>query len=168
MRWRNQRFGSLKCLRDSEIQEFREQTREIKNRVQQDQILTEEAKSILYSNWYYLAIWSLAAIPDFQNFDSLVERLKINKKKAREALEFLKKYVLVIEDENGNLKNGPTLVHLPLSLSSAAWDALFSGDVHSKFMSVEKLFDAEIYKFGQIKLGAVRAVRNFLKFAIDN
>ncbi len=95
-----------------EILELREQAREIKNRVQQDHFLTDEAKSILYSNWYYLAIWSLTAIPDFQNLDAIIERLKINKKKAREAIEFLKKYALVIEDENGRLKNGPTLVHL--------------------------------------------------------
>ncbi len=95
-----------------EILEVREQAREIKNRVQQDQVLTDEAKSILYSNWYYLAIWSLTAIPEFQNLEAIIERLKINKKKAREAIEFLKKYALIIESENGNFKNGPTLVHL--------------------------------------------------------
>lgn len=95
-----------------EIGEVKEQAREIKNRVQQDQVLTEEAKAILYSNWYYLAIWSLSAIPDFQNIEAITERLKITKKKAREALEFLKKYGLVKEGENGQLKNGPTLVHL--------------------------------------------------------
>lgn len=94
-----------------EIEELREKSREIKNRVQQNIALTEEVKSVLYSNWYYLAIWSLTAIKEFDNLEAIIDRLKLNRKKAREALDFLIKYSFVL-DEDGHLKVGPTLIHL--------------------------------------------------------
>ncbi len=100
-----------------EIEELREQSKEIKNRVRQDAALTEEAKSVLYSNWYYLAIWSLTAIKEFDSIDAIVERLNLNKKKAREALDFLLKHGLVKESENKKLSVGPTLVHLEAGAS---------------------------------------------------
>ncbi len=100
-----------------EILELRAQSQEIRHRVQQTTVLSEEAKTTLYSNWYYLAIWSLTAIPGFDHLDILSERLHIPKKKAREAIDFLLKHSLVIEDESGKLKIGPTLIHLEASSS---------------------------------------------------
>lgn len=95
-----------------EINEIRKQSQEISHRVSQNVQLTEDAKTTLYSNWYYLAIWSLTAISGFENIENICERLSLNKRKAREALDFLLKHSLVIEDEFGKLKVGPTLIHL--------------------------------------------------------
>ncbi len=41
----------------------------------------------------------------------------MTKKKVREAIDFLPKYSLIIEDEFGKLKIGPTLIHLDSSSS---------------------------------------------------
>ncbi|MEK6772528.1 MAG: TIGR02147 family protein [Bdellovibrionota bacterium] len=95
-----------------EIEEMRTQSREIRNRVQQDVKLNDEAKAILYSNWYYLAIWSLTAIKGFENLEAIAERLDLNKTQTREALDFLIKFSLVKVNDKGELTVGPTLIHL--------------------------------------------------------
>jgi len=95
-----------------EMEESRLKAKEISNRVKQNFALTDEVKSVLYSNWYYLAIWSLTAIEDFSGLESVATRLGVSKKKTREALDFLLRYSLVIEDQEGRFKVGPTLVHL--------------------------------------------------------
>jgi uncharacterized protein (TIGR02147 family) len=99
-----------KVLED-ELAELRQNVRELKHRVRQTHELTAEAKATLYSNWYYLAIWSLCAIDEFSNIDSIVERLKIPRSKASAAIEFLTAYGLIILQE-GRFKVGPTLIHL--------------------------------------------------------
>lgn len=100
-----------KKILEEEIEELRLRSNEIKTRVQQTHELTSEAKAILYSNWYYLAIWSLTAISKFNTVDTISEKLNLSRRKIIDALEFLKKYSLVIE-KNGNLQVGPTLIHL--------------------------------------------------------
>jgi uncharacterized protein (TIGR02147 family) len=107
------RAGShrYKKILEEEITEFQIRAREIKSRVPQDKELTEEAKAILYSNWYYLAIWSLTAIPGFETIDVITERLQISRTKANQALEFLEKHGLV-KSTNGKLSIGATLIHL--------------------------------------------------------
>jgi uncharacterized protein (TIGR02147 family) len=95
-----------------EITEARASAREITSRVKQNFIITDEVKSILYSNWYYLAIWSLTAIEGFSDVETIAARLGLNKKRVREAIEFLLKYSFILEDQNGLLKVGPTLIHL--------------------------------------------------------
>lgn len=107
------RAGSYKYKRilKEEIEERRLLANKIKNRVAQNRELTDESKSVLYSNWYYLAIWSLTAIKGFDNAEVISERLGLSKKKTREAIEFLLKHSLIVEDES-KLHVGPTLIHL--------------------------------------------------------
>lgn len=95
-----------------EIVEARTHAREIQNRVIQNRKLSDETKAILYSNWYYLAIWSLTAIPGFDNIVPIAERLHLPLKKAREALDFLLQHQLVLQGDDGRLSVGPTLIHL--------------------------------------------------------
>ncbi len=110
------RAGShrYKKILEEEMAELQMRAREIKSRVPQDRELTEEAKAILYSNWYYLAIWSLTAIPGFETIDLITERLQISRAKANQALEFLEKHGLV-KSTDGKLSIGPTLIHLESS-----------------------------------------------------
>jgi uncharacterized protein (TIGR02147 family) len=116
------RAGSLiyKERLHEEIIEMQERSKEIANRVKQDFKMTEEVKSIFYSNWYYLAIWSLTAINGFNDLNSICERLKINKRKAKDAIEFMIKNSIIIEDNKGRLTVGPSLLHLESSSSQIA------------------------------------------------
>lgn len=92
------------------IDEFQREAKEIKNRVAQNVKITDETKAVLYSNWYYLAIWSLTAIED--SVSAIADRLQLPKGTVSEALQLLIKCGLVVEKENGKLAVGPTLVHL--------------------------------------------------------
>ncbi len=107
------RAGSVryKHVLEEEREVLRRQARDLKSRVHQTKELTEEAKAVLYSNWYYLAIWSLTAIPGFDNVDSLAQRLGLSRSKVSQALALLLKHGLVVESK-GRLKIGPTLLHL--------------------------------------------------------
>jgi uncharacterized protein (TIGR02147 family) len=97
-----------------QIEEQQQYSKEIKSYVAQNIEINEEKKSVLYSNWYYLAIWSLTAIEGYDSIDAIADRLKINRSKANEALQFLLKIGMVI-DQGGKLKVGPTLIHLESS-----------------------------------------------------
>jgi uncharacterized protein (TIGR02147 family) len=97
---------------EEEIEEMRGLSRELSNRVKQNFRFTDEVKAALYSNWYYLAIWSLTSIEGFGNLESISKRLAIPPRKAREAVEFLLRHALIVEDKRGRLKVGPSLIHL--------------------------------------------------------
>jgi plasmid maintenance system antidote protein VapI len=100
-----------RTLLHEELIEIRSHAKQVGQRVPRHIELTEDAKAILYSNWYYLAAWSLVAIGGFDSAKAVSERLKIPIKKASDALGFLKKHGLVIE-KNGKLLVGPTHLHL--------------------------------------------------------
>lgn len=110
------RAGShrYKKILEDEILDLQVKARELKNRVPQNKELSEEAKAILYSNWYYLAFWSLTAIPGFDNLETIASYLKISRLKAGQALEFLIKHGL-IKIHKGKIEIGPTLIHLESS-----------------------------------------------------
>ncbi len=95
-----------------EIAEIREKAREISSRVAQNASLSEEAWAIFYSNWYFLAIWSLTSMENFRDIESISNRLGLDKKKTREAVDFLIKYSLIVEGQDGKLMIGPTMIHL--------------------------------------------------------
>lgn len=107
------RAGSVryKKILLEEIEESALRAEELKNRVTQDLQLTEEAKSILYANWYYLAVWSFCALPETKTLETISDRLKLPRRKIGEALEFLKKYGLIAE-EAGEFKIRGALLHL--------------------------------------------------------
>ncbi len=95
----------------NELKEMRDQSKKVTHQVEKSLKLSDEATSVLYSNWYYLAIWSLTAIPGLDQIETIASYLSLNRKKASEALEFLIKQGLVVE-VNGKLRMGPNLVHL--------------------------------------------------------
>ena len=96
----------------TEIEEAKLQAKEISSRVPQNFQLSEEAKAVLYSNWYYLAIWSLSAIDGFNDLDTIALRLHLDRMRTREAIDFLLKYSLILEDKSGKLRVGPSFVHI--------------------------------------------------------
>lgn len=107
------RAGSFnfKNILKEEIEEQRTASTKIKNRVPPSQALSEQAKLLLYSNWYYLATWSLTAIEGIDTIEAISERLHLSKKRIRDVVEFLKQHALITE-VNSKLKVGPTLLHL--------------------------------------------------------
>lgn len=93
------------------IRETQVRAQELSFRVAQNAQLSEESKAIIYSNWYYLAIWSLTAISEFRTPEAISQRLGLSRQKTNEALQFLVKEGLV-KSNDGLLEVGSTLLHL--------------------------------------------------------
>lgn len=98
----------------AEANEIRQRSKELKNRVPQDTQLSEEARAMFYSNWYYSAIRLSSSIDGLQNIDSIAEYLHLPRRTVKQATDFLLQHGLMIE-RAGNLKMGPKLTHLESS-----------------------------------------------------
>ncbi len=73
--------------------------------------LTDSAKGIFYSNWYYSAVRLMTAIPGFHTPAAIAQKLKLPLAKIQDAVNFLKAHGLIIE-ERGKLKIGPRRTHV--------------------------------------------------------
>lgn len=89
---------------------IRSQSQAIKN-IMLTQELSEEAKSIFYSDWYYSAVRLCVTIPNLNTVDKISERLKISKAKTQKIIHFLLLHGLILE-EKGVYKKGPQHTHL--------------------------------------------------------
>ena len=66
-----------------------------------------------YSNWLYVSIHLLVSIPKYQNPKKLQEKLNISDQKLREALDYMVRLGLIVEDKTtGKLANGEAHIHL--------------------------------------------------------
>jgi uncharacterized protein (TIGR02147 family) len=79
----------LKDLMKKKGDEIRKNSLKISERIEQDKILTEKEKSILYSSWFYIAIWAYVSIGDGKTLDEITNHFNLPLAKVREVLEFL-------------------------------------------------------------------------------
>lgn len=107
------RAGSFKYKKilKEEIEVLRLASTKIITHIPQNLTLSTQAKLIFYSNWHYVAIWSLTAIEGLNTIEAIAARLKLSKKRIRDAVEFLSQHSL-INEMNSKLYVGPTLLHL--------------------------------------------------------
>lgn len=61
----------------------------ISERIEKDRVLSEKEKSILYSSWFYIAIWAYVSIGEGKTVEDISEHFNLPQKKVREVLEFL-------------------------------------------------------------------------------
>jgi uncharacterized protein (TIGR02147 family) len=110
------RAGShiLKKHLGNKLQTLREKSADLKSRLPQDKVLSEEAKALFYSNWYYSGVRMLTSIPGFNNVDAIAAELRLPRKTVTSVVEFLLSHGLCIED-NGQITMGPQLTHLEAS-----------------------------------------------------
>ena len=88
------------------IEDAKQKAKQISGRIRSDIELSEEAKLIFYSNWFYSAIRNLTAVPQFQNAEAIAQRLGLPREIAQSAIEFLVERGLC-KYENGLLQVGP-------------------------------------------------------------
>ncbi len=108
-----QRAGSHKLRQRllRQIQRKQQQARVLENRIKKDISLTEESKSIFYSNWLYSAIRILSSIPDFDNIESIADRLQLPTPHVQKIAEFLIQNKLCLRQGN-KIKMGPTKTYV--------------------------------------------------------
>jgi hypothetical protein len=79
----------LKELMRKKIQDIRKNSLKVSERIEQDRNLSEKEKSILYSSWFYIAIWAYVSIGDGKTLEEIANHFSLPQKKVREVLEFL-------------------------------------------------------------------------------
>lgn len=94
-----------------QIKEIIESRSQVKSRINEDGVLSEEDHMEYYSQWYYSAIHVLVSIKDFQTKDKIKERLKIDGQSLNRVLMFLENKGL-IKSKGGIYNIGPSRIHL--------------------------------------------------------
>lgn len=109
-----ERAGSQKLQKRlrRKIEAEQKQSAQLANRLQNDRELTPEIQSLFYSSWIYTGIRNLVAVADFNSADVIAEKLRLPKSIIVQALEFLIRDGLVVQ-QNGVLEPGPRRTHLP-------------------------------------------------------
>lgn len=111
---RHARAGT-KNLRDhieAELQQMRDETKQLKGRVKSEKTLSPADQAIFYSHWIYSAIRLACDIPRLRNLEALSQHLEIPLEKITEAVDFLVRTGLC-ENSGGELRMGPQIVFLP-------------------------------------------------------
>lgn len=85
---------------------IRKQSLEIKN-ITPSEALSDEAKSLFYSHWYYSAVRLSVTIPGVDSVDKISNRLQLSKALVQKIVNFLLAHDL-IREEKGRLIRGPT------------------------------------------------------------
>lgn len=93
------------------IANLRKRSRELKDRLPPKAELSEEAKAIFYSQWYYSGTRLLTSIKSYDTPERIAERLGISRVVAKRVLDFLVSVGLCLENE-GRYQMGPQSTHL--------------------------------------------------------
>lgn len=113
---RHARAGThrLKAHLKKEIQKQQEASRDLKHRIPSEKNLTEEAKAIFYSNWYYSGIRLLTSIDGFETVDAIAQRLDMPRASVKRVVDFLLEQGLCVQ-KGASLQMGPKTTHLEAS-----------------------------------------------------
>jgi len=125
--------GLKKFLR-KEIDEIKDKSQKISNRLEYQQVLTDEQRALFYSEWYYSAIRMLTSIPGYESVDKITEYLGLPRKIVNDAVQFLIHAELIVE-EKGRLKIGPLSTHLD---SDSPWVKLHHANWRQKALEYMK------------------------------
>lgn len=79
----------LKELMKKKCEDIKKNSLKISERIEKDRILSEREKSILYSSWFYIAIWAYVSIGEGKTMEEIALHFGLPQKKVREVLEFL-------------------------------------------------------------------------------
>lgn len=111
------RAGSttLKEILSRRLKRLRDVSQQLTNRLPVDQALSDEAKAVFYSNWFYSAIRLATDTPHLNTPEAIAEYFQLPLSLIREVVEFLLKHGLCTETEEGRLKLAAKRTHLDAS-----------------------------------------------------
>ncbi len=105
---------NLRARLSKHLAKLRKRSKELKNRIPPKVELTEEAKALFYSQWYYSGTRLLTSIPEYGTPEKIAERLGIPRNTVKQILEFLVSTGLCIHD-HGRYRMGPQSTHLDVN-----------------------------------------------------
>lgn len=108
-----ERAGSneLKTHFEIELRLLKEEYLNIKERVGESRVLSEDNQSIYYSSWQYLAVHVVSSLPEYNDAKSIANALKIPDEVVSRVLLFLIE-AGILKEKNGKIVSGLTQVHL--------------------------------------------------------
>ncbi len=93
------------------IEEFREKSQELSERLRQKQELTEATRAVFYSSWIYSGVRLLSSVSGFHSPAQIAAYFKLSIEVVQEVVDFLVDAGLCLF-EGGELKIGPAVTHL--------------------------------------------------------
>lgn len=96
---------SLKKYLSERLELIKLQSKELKNRVSDNRVLSEEDKTTFYSQWTYSAIRLFCSLGNGKSLEEICEKFHLTRAKARDILQFLLRTGLC-EEVNGIYKMG--------------------------------------------------------------
>lgn len=108
-----QRAGTpqLREFFSQQLEELKRRSASLARRVARTRALQSEERAIFYSHWAYSAVQILSSIPEYQNLDSISDRLKLPRSFVRQVVNFLLQTGLCIQKE-GHIEPGVWMSHL--------------------------------------------------------
>ena len=105
---------ALKARYLKQMERSLESRQVLKTRLGVKQPLSEADQLTYYSSWHFAAIHALISIPGFQSVETLSERLRIDKKRIANALDFLITSGLIVRNTDGKMPYsiGEARIHL--------------------------------------------------------
>jgi uncharacterized protein (TIGR02147 family) len=101
----------LRAHFEKQIQEIQRRRLILKERFKIENELSDADRARYYSQWYFGAIHAAISVPRLQERRALARHLGIAERKVAEALDFLTRCGLVVED-HGAFRSGKTRIHL--------------------------------------------------------
>lgn len=96
---------------EKKLKNSQELALQLKNRIQTDITLDDEAKAIYYSHWYYTAIRNILAIDGFDTPPQIANHLNLSVQTVQKVVEFLIEHGLC-KKVNGKLTYGFAQTHI--------------------------------------------------------
>lgn len=106
--------ASLRKILTRRLRQLKKQSGEIAHRVRTEARLSDEQKSIFYSDWLYAAARQLTAIPGLNSPEAIARRLGASPARTREVIQFLVDQALCLQ-KDGSLSIGPQSTHIEAS-----------------------------------------------------
>ncbi len=103
----------LKAFYQNKLAALRTEAENIRNLVQgKTGLLSKEDQGVYYSNWYYVAVRALSALPQTQTVEALASYLGMSRADIGEIVSFLVEAGLCVQDERGKIRPGPKQIHI--------------------------------------------------------
>lgn len=111
VQWERAGKNSYKDRLSRKIEDLRKRADSLKERIPSDKELSDTAKAVFYSHWYYSATRILTSIEEFRSLDALSKKTGLSISQTRRVVDFLVREGLCKQSNNG-ITIGPKSTHV--------------------------------------------------------
>ena len=173
VQWQKAATLAAKVFLEGELKELKEQSLNLKKRLEVKNSLTEQEKEQYYSHWLYCVVHILTTIPSMNSAEQIATCLSIPITKILEVLDFLKNAGLINIEKN-NITIGVSKLHLPNDShliyhhhrnwrlqALSAIDRALEHNLH--YSSVVTLSEEDVYKVKNYLIEVIKSVKKTIQ-----